>query len=84
MSAPDTRVVIGVELDSDTAIKGLSHRLQFVQWTLASTPNHSLIAMVVERVMTRLKQAPIDILQTANEAELEVTPFLLHPHEPLL
>ncbi|TPX30800.1 hypothetical protein SmJEL517_g05727 [Synchytrium microbalum] len=64
-------MIIGIELDSSEPLPGLKHRLQFVQWTMAASPRHPLMQMVIEHVMRKLQSAPIGALESATEFELE-------------
>lgn len=76
---PKTRAVVGIEydqLDAENLWPGLSLKVQFCQWTLASSKGHPLMTKIVEKVahsIQTLAQTKNTAIQNLEPTDHEVT-----------
>ena len=72
-----TRLVVGLEADQSPPVAGTTYEVQFCQWTLAGAAGHEALWMMVERILSRIKERPFhdppEDVNYSNDEVLDIT-----------
>jgi alpha 1,6-mannosyltransferase len=72
-----TRLIVGLEADQSPPVAGTTYEVQFCQWTLAGAAEHEALWMMVERILTRIKERPFhdppEDVDYTNDEVLDIT-----------